>query len=50
MKKERGINELKIIGYDLDIASKARKNAAIALDIRKLEAINSVGLGKKKKT
>jgi len=49
LKKERGINELKIIGYDLDIASKARKNAAIALDIRKLEAINSVGLGKKEK-
>ncbi|MBU1161034.1 MAG: hypothetical protein KKF96_00635 [Proteobacteria bacterium] len=49
LKKERGINELKIIGYDLDIASKARKKAEIALDIKKLEAINSVGLGKKEK-
>jgi len=47
LKKERGINELKILGYDLDIASKAQKKAAIALDIKKLEAINSAGLGKK---
>lgn len=49
LKKERGINELKILGYDLDIASKHRKKAAIALDIKKLEAINSAGLGKKEK-
>ena len=49
LKKERGINELKIVGYDLDIASKARKKAAIALDIKKLEAINSAGLGEKEK-
>lgn len=49
LKKERGINELKIVGYDLDIASKNRKKAAIALDIKKLEAINSAGLGKKEK-
>lgn len=49
LKKELGINELKIIGYDLDIASKARKKAAIALDIKKLEAINSAGLGEKEK-
>lgn len=49
LKKERGINELKILGYDLDIASKARKKAAIALDIKKLEAINSAGLGEKQK-
>jgi chromosome segregation ATPase len=49
LKKERGINELKIVGYDLDIASKNRKKAAIALDIKKLEAINSAGLGEKEK-
>ena len=49
LKKERGINELKITGYDLDIASKSRKKAAIALDIKKLEAINSAGLGQKEK-
>jgi hypothetical protein len=47
LKKELGINELKIIGYDLDIASKARKKASIALDIKKMAAINSAGLGKK---
>jgi len=49
LKKERGIDELKIIGYDLDVASKERKKAAIALDIKKMEAINSVGLGEKEK-
>jgi len=49
LKKERGINELKIVGYDLDIAGKNRKKAAIALDIKKLEAINSAGLGEKEK-
>ena len=49
LKKERGINELKILGYDLDIASKHRKKAAIALDIKKLEAINNAGLGEKEK-
>ena len=38
---------MKIIGYDLDIASKARKKASIALDIKKMAAINSAGLGKK---
>ncbi len=48
--KERGINKLKIIGYDLDIASKARKKAAIALDIKKMEAINNAGLGEKEKS
>jgi chromosome segregation ATPase len=49
LKKERGINELKIVGYDLDIASKARKKAAVTLDIKKLEAINNAGLGKQEK-
>jgi chromosome segregation ATPase len=49
LKKERGVNELKIKGYDLDMASKARKKAAIALDIKKLEAINKAGLGEKEK-
>lgn len=50
LKKERGINELKISGYDLDIASKTRKKAAIALDIKKMEAINSAELGEKEKS
>lgn len=49
LKKERGINELKILGYDLDIASKHRKEAAIAIDIKKIEAINNAGLGEKEK-
>ena len=49
LKKERGINELKIVGYDLDIASKARKKSATALDLKKMEAINSAGLGEKEK-
>jgi hypothetical protein len=49
LKKEREINELKIVGYNLDIASKARKKAAVTLDIKKLEAINNAGLGKQEK-
>jgi chromosome segregation ATPase len=49
LKKELGINTLKINGYDLDIASKARKKTAIALDIKKMEAINNAGLGEKEK-
>jgi chromosome segregation ATPase len=49
LKKELGINELKIIGYDLDIASKTRKKAETVLDIKKMEAINSAGLGEKEK-
>jgi hypothetical protein len=49
LKKEQGINELKIVGYDLDIASKARKKSAAALDLKKMEAINSAGLGEKEK-
>jgi len=49
LKKERSINELKIVGYDLDIASKHRKKAATALDLKKMDAINSQGLGEKEK-
>jgi chromosome segregation ATPase len=49
LKKERSINELKIVGYDLDIASKHRKKAAAALDLKKMDAINSAGLGEKEK-
>ncbi len=47
LKKELGIQQLKIAGYNLDLASKDRKKAAVALDIKKIEAIDMAGLGEK---
>jgi len=47
LKKKLAIQKLKLAGYNLDIASKDRKKAQILLDIKKLEAIDRAGLGKK---
>lgn len=48
LKKELAINQKEYADYEQDLTKKHRKDAAVALDMAKLEAIDKAGLGNEK--